>query len=320
MRKSLIIPVLLLGSMILSAGESLPLAGKIDSTAGAEKIYYAGKSGTLLRRRAFRYLLEVPGKEKAAVEAGLKDRDPVILSHSLQWYFIHYEKLSYGHLQRTAAQADPFTLNMIMTLAGKIKDEGERKKIILQAAANPHDCLAKRQAARMAGFSFFRINKRLKDDPTHDAEVVTVRSIPLARENWLFRTDPKFDGHRVGWFKKELKENKWTKIKIGYWEEQGFKDYDGIAWYRFKFRMPPAPAEMKAVELYFRGVDESAWVWLNGKYVGQHDLGPSGWDKPFHLDVTGEILWGKENVLAVRVEDTQYGGGIWRPVSVEILK
>ena len=84
--------------------------------------------------------------------------------------------------------------------------------------------------------------------------------------------------------------------------------------------MPPAPAEMKAVELYFRGVDESAWVWLNGKYVGQHDLGPSGWDKPFHLDVTGEILWGKENVLAVRVEDTQYGGGIWRPVSVEILK
>ena len=74
-----------------------------------------------------------------------------------------------------------------------------------------------------------------------------------------------------------------------------------------------------ALELCFGGVDESAWVWLNGKYVGQHDEGPSGRDRPFRLDITKEANWGKVNQLTVRVLNTELGGGIWKPVSVEAL-
>ena len=74
------------------------------------------------------------------------------------------------------------------------------------------------------------------------------------------------------------------------------------------------------MEIHFGAVDEAAWVWLNGKYIGQHDVGLAGWNKPFNLDITQEIQWGAENQLTVRVEDTAHAGGIWKPVSIEILK
>ena len=59
---------------------------------------------------------------------------------------------------------------------------------------------------------------------------------------------------------------------------------------------------------------------MNGKYVGQHDVGPSGWNMPFDLDITQEIRWGGENQLTVRVEDTMAAGGIWKPVKINIVK
>ena len=82
----------------------------------------------------------------------------------------------------------------------------------------------------------------------------------------------------------------------------------------------PSYKKCAAVELAFGAVDESAWVWLNGIYIGQHDIGPSGWNRAFWLDVTKEIRWGEKNLLVIRVEDTVNGGGVWKPVSVEILK
>ena len=74
------------------------------------------------------------------------------------------------------------------------------------------------------------------------------------------------------------------------------------------------------MEIHFGAVDESAWVWLNGKYAGQHDVGPAGWDRPFDLDITNEVKWGGENQLTVRVEDTKAVGGIWKPVKINIVK
>ena len=87
-------------------------------------------------------------------------------------------------------------------------------------------------------------------------------------------------------------------------------------------RQPPdgSGPGCNAVELAFGAVDESAWVWLNGKYIGKHDIGPDGWKVPFWLDVTREIRFGGENLLAVRVKDTEKAGGIWKPVTVDILK
>ncbi len=47
----------------------------------------------------------------------------------------------------------------------------------------------------------------------------------------------------------------------------------------------PSVWRAEKVQLYFGAVDESAWVWVNGIKVGQHDEGEAGWDKRFGLDV-----------------------------------
>lgn len=149
-----------------------------------------------------------------------------------------------------------------------------------------------------------------------------LQALPLPSGGWRFMTDPSETGHlqEIPYFSKQLDDSKWPQIRIDkFWEEQGFRDYDGIAWYRIRFTMPPNPG-CNAVELAFGAVDESAWVWLNGKYIGKHDIGPDGWKVPFWLDVTREIRFGGENLLTVRVKDTEKAGGIWKPVTVDILK
>ena len=82
----------------------------------------------------------------------------------------------------------------------------------------------------------------------------------------------------------------------------------------------PEKLDCNAVELYCPSVDECAWVWLNGVYVGQHDIGPSGWNKPFWIDVTADIRWGASNLLVIRVEDSAQAGGILKPMALEVLK
>ena len=120
-------------------------------------------------------------------------------------------------------------------------------------------------------------------------------------------------------FKPDHNVSRWKKIRMGVWEKQGYPGYDGVAWYQIKFKMPPK-MECNAVEIAFDGVDESAWVWLNGIYLGAHDIGPGGWNKPFAVDCRKEIRWGGENVLTVRVYDAAFSGGIYKPVRVDILK
>jgi len=109
-------------------------------------------------------------------------------------------------------------------------------------------------------------------------------------------------------------------VGIGkFWDDFGHKAQTGIGWYRGRFKLPEKPA-CNAVEICFEAIDESAWVWINGEYVGQHDIGPAGWTVPFNLDVTPFVKWGQENQITVRVLNTASGGGIWKPVALEVLK
>jgi len=71
-------------------------------------------------------------------------------------------------------------------------------------------------------------------------------------------------------------------------------------------------------------VDEKAKVWLNGKFIGTsgnpgHGLpGVAGTFKPFELDATDAIQFGKPNTIAVKITNKQLDelgtGGITAPV------
>lgn len=213
---------------------------------------------------------------------------------------------------------DQIRLIAVMALA-KLTGSDPQVMSLLQKIAAQEKNQQIRQIAVAASWPFHRTIKLLRNDPAWDYEVKVIKTLPLEKLPWLFTLDPQQNGHLQGFFKPDMDTSGWKPVKMGFWEHQGFADYNGAAWYQIKFVMPPK-MDCNAVEIAFEAVDEAAWVWLNGKYLGAHDVGPEGWREPFAVDCTSEVLWGKENVLTIRVYDAAFAGGIYRPLRVEILK
>lgn len=278
---------------------------RIRSQKEAESILENSKE-PFRRKAAYRFLLRDKNSPDRWMKKAMRDPDPEVRSYGAYLYFEKHQDNAFEELERLASEPDKEARRRLLEYARNFRDRNKTRIIYQKALANTH-------------FPYFREKTRLKDNPTHDYDVVCIRKILLPETNWDFILNPKDDGHKKGYFKTDFDSSKWNKVKLIHWEKQGFADYNGIAYYRLKFKMPPK-MECNAVELHFGAVDESAWVWLNGIYVGQHDVGSEGWDKSFALDISEEIRWGEDNVLTVRVLDREFGGGIWKPVSIEILK
>ena len=93
----------------------------------------------------------------------------------------------------------------------------------------------------------------------------------------------------------------------------------GIGWYRKNFKLPAAYSKGDKVQLYFEGVYMNSSVYVNGKKVGGHPYGYTS----FFCDITDAVLPGKNNVVAVRVDNAQQkncrwysGSGIYRHVKL----
>lgn len=87
----------------------------------------------------------------------------------------------------------------------------------------------------------------------------------------------------------------WKKINVpDNWYRQGH-DISGYAWYQTRFVLDARNAS-RVAHLVFHGVDYSADVWLNDRYLGHH----TGYFQPFEFDVTGLVKPG-ENQLRVLV-------------------
>ena len=306
--------------LILTADASTgdPLKEQLSTPEQCLSVFRDPEADSVLRRAAFRKLLESP-HAAAVLQSGLKDADPAIRNCSVFRLFQQKGDGAYDLLKSSVRESDPQTAALLLACAQRFKDKLKSRELITLLSKQSPVREVRRAAVRIIDFPYYRKVMLLRDNPTHDHEVVTIKSIPLAETGWKFRPDPMENGHHKGWFKPEFNDAKWKKLKIGFWEKQGYDGYDGIGWYRFRFIMPEK-IDCNAVEINFGAVDESAWVWLNGKYVGQHDVGPAGWDRPFDLDITHEVKWGGENQLTVRVEDTKAVGGIWKPVKINIVK
>lgn len=94
----------------------------------------------------------------------------------------------------------------------------------------------------------------------------------------------------------------------------------GVAWYRRTFAVPAAWSARR-VSLEFEGIYMNATVYVNGRELGVH---PYGYTTFFH-DLTPHLEPGAENVLAVRVDQSQQpnsrwyaGSGIYRHVWLHV--
>ncbi|MBB2147450.1 beta-galactosidase GalB [Pedobacter gandavensis] len=123
--------------------------------------------------------------------------------------------------------------------------------------------------------------------------------------------------HDSGWQKLNLPHD-WAisgPFRIELEGSTGKLPWKGIGWYRKHFTVHQADAG-KRVFVDFDGAMANAKIWLNGKYVGTWPYGYSS----FRMDLTPFLEFGKENVLAVRLDTEDWdsrwypGAGIYRHV------
>ena len=109
----------------------------------------------------------------------------------------------------------------------------------------------------------------------------------------------------------DFDDSDWADIDIGQaWEDQGYEGYDEGAWYRARIEVDAE--EGRPVHLAFGGVDNNAYVYVNGTFVGEHH----GWNTPFILDISEAVNYKGQNMVAVRVYDGMEMGGIYGTIEV----
>ena len=142
---------------------------------------------------------------------------------------------------------------------------------------------------------------------------------------WTLRLDPEERGIQEAWYLRTTEPGEdygWRIIPVGAFYHQSWPGYyHGYAWYHASFELPAGMDG--AVSLHFGGVDEQAWVYVNGHYVGEHTVAATGqpiatlWNKPFDIPVPAEILNPDgPNDLVVRVHTHAAAGGIHGPVTI----
>jgi len=146
--------------------------------------------------------------------------------------------------------------------------------------------------------------------------------LPTKFTSWQFRADPLDQGLKEQWNLKAWDKSDCLTMSVpSFWaENEQVGQYVGNAWYRTTFEVPESLKGRK-IRLGFGGIDEQAWVYINGKLVGEHTEGSTKmvygllWDEPFTVDIPAELIKpGAANEVTVRVHNKVANGGIWRTV------
>lgn len=154
-----------------------------------------------------------------------------------------------------------------------------------------------------------------------DIAIYSLLTIPIEYSlegYWKFNT-----GDNSEWKNKDYNDSKWNDIIVpSLWESQGYKDYDGFAWYRKKVTLPATLTNKKLVLVMGR-IDDFDQVFINGQLVGQtgefDDPENGRFDNRREYSelrgyyIPDNLIKGvSEVVISVRVYDGYIGGGIYQ--------
>ena len=110
------------------------------------------------------------------------------------------------------------------------------------------------------------------------------------------------------WSAIDLDDGNWKSLVVPkYWEEQGYAQIDGVAWYRKEIKLTEEQSKSTAT-LHLGKVDDSDITWINGIEVGKTE---GFYDKDRIYTIDAKYLRPGPNMLVVRVHDTGGNGGIW---------
>jgi sialate O-acetylesterase len=107
----------------------------------------------------------------------------------------------------------------------------------------------------------------------------------------------------------EFNDSDWPSMKVPSLFETAIGEFDGAVWFRKTFEIPENMAG-KDLIISLGPVDDMDRTFFNGKKVGGIEM--SGfWQVERNYIVPAELVKAGKNVVAVRVMDTQGGGGIY---------
>ena len=151
-----------------------------------------------------------------------------------------------------------------------------------------------------------------KDRLQKDLQATRIR---LPATGWKFQPDPEGVGAREGWYHPNWDDTNWAAIEIEKpWDGQGYAALDGDGWYRRLVTCPDGARFLK-----IEGADDYAEVYLHGQHLGSmgdRQNRKTAFEQTAWFPIPASLRDQKEPViLAIRVEDWQGGGGLFRPIS-----
>lgn len=115
----------------------------------------------------------------------------------------------------------------------------------------------------------------------------------------------------------EFDDNSWPVMKLPGLFETLTGDFDGAVWFRKNVAIPENMAG-RDLTLVLGPIDDMDRTYFNGKLIGSYEL-PGFWQTERNYEVPKDIVKAGINTIAVRVLDTQGGGGIWgKPGSMKL--
>lgn len=317
-------------------GGGLDVAGRREQVAqaaarGAEGVPALRAAledpSVLVRRAAVRALVQIGAGANEALDAALGNSDPVVRRAALLALAGEPSPAGVSLMARAIADKDPLVREAAVQWLALVRPAGDAVVELLRQADKDESpeiqTIALTALATLApSAGEFHppprdtvLLRQRPDMADHVSSIVVAASLPLPKDGWRFRVDPAREGHVQKWFEPGYDDGHWSEMQI---ETPWMAGYIGVGWYRRTIDLPARPEHL-AAEMVFGGVDECAWVWVNGVYVGGQDIGPEGWNQPFRVDVTRELRWGAPNQITVRAMNTAAAGGIWQPVRIEAL-
>ena len=140
----------------------------------------------------------------------------------------------------------------------------------------------------------------------------TPETIDVSKD-WKFSPDTSNVGIDQKWFTENFDDSGWKTLDAGArWEDLGYPDLDGYAWYRKTVNIPEK-WKGKKVWIKFGGVNDAYDLFVNGSQVSSYGASQYSFaGKPSFTEISKELNYGKPNQITVRVNDWGLSGGLWR--------
>ena len=123
----------------------------------------------------------------------------------------------------------------------------------------------------------------------------------------LPETDAGLEGGVALWADPDLDDAGWAVVPVpSIWENAGYEGLDGVAWYRTTVTLTPEEAAA-GVTVGVGRIDDDDVTWVNGVEIGGME---NAWSTERRYAAPPSALRAGDNVLAVRVTDHGFGGGI----------